>query len=83
MLFARRGCRGSAEGKDVRWDLLGLGGGRIGWVWSYLEVWGEHAGCDDEVAEDEAGHAEGKEDGFACVCDVSDLEFNSDVLFCS
>jgi len=34
------------------------------------EVGGEHAGGDDEVVDDEAGHAEGEEDGLAGVCSV-------------
>ena len=29
---------------------------------AYAESWGQHAGCDDEIGEDKAGHAKGKED---------------------
>lgn len=52
-----------------RWMWRGLGEGRReGEGRRYLEVGCEHTSCDDEVGDDEAGHAEGKEDGLAGIC---------------
>lgn len=47
-------------------SVVGLGG-VAGWA-TYAHVGGKHAGCDDEVGKDEAGHAEGEEDWFTGVC---------------
>ena len=33
----------------------------------YLKAWREHASCDYEIGDDEAGHAEGQENGLAGV----------------
>ena len=33
----------------------------------YLKTRGEHASCDYEIGDDEAGHAEGQENGLAGV----------------
>ena len=43
--------------------------GRGGERRKYLEIGCEHAGCDDEFGEDEAGHAEGEENWFAGICE--------------
>lgn len=41
---------------------------------TYAQAGGEHAGCYDEVGEDETGHAEGKEHWLARVCVILELD---------
>ena len=48
----------------------GVSGREAGEGGAYTEAWRQHAGRDDEVGDDEAGHAEGQEDRLAGVCYV-------------